>query len=127
MFSNNSRGSVILIEKYAFGLMIINGVKYTRDLIILPTGEVKDDWWRIEGHRLRLEDLKVILNLDVLPEVLVVGTGYSGLMKVPREVIEGLEGRGIKVIVERTGVAWKIFNNLLSEGKRVVAAFHLTC
>ncbi|MCS7364439.1 MAG: Mth938-like domain-containing protein [archaeon GB-1867-035] len=116
-----------MIEKYTFGLMIIDGVKYTRDLIILPTGEVKDDWWRIEGHRLHLDDLNVILNLDVLPEVLVIGTGYSGLMKVPKHVVEELRERGIEVIIEQTGVAWKTFNKLLHEGRRVAAAFHLTC
>lgn len=116
-----------MIEKYTFGWMIVNGVKYTRDLIILPTGEVKANWWRIEGHSLHLEDLSDILNLDVLPEVLVIGTGYSGFMRIPRKVTEELERKGINVVVERTGVAYKTFNSLLREGKNIAAAFHLTC
>ena len=116
-----------MIEKYDFGVMVIKGTTYTRDLIILPNGEVKSNWWRIEGHNLHLGDLNEILRLRNPPEILVIGTGYSGLMRVPRRVIEELERRGIKVIVENTRNAWKTYNKLLSEGKRVAAAFHLTC
>jgi len=116
-----------LIEKYEFGVMVVNGVTYTRDLIILPNGEVKANWWRIEGHRLHLEDLRAIFELDNLPEVLVIGTGYSGLMRVPVSVVEELKSKGIEVIIERTTNAWKTFNRLVGEGRRVAAAFHLTC
>lgn len=38
-----------------------------------------------------------------------------------------LEGMGIKVIVKRTGIAWRIFNRFLGVGKGMAAAFHLTC
>ncbi|MCS7385423.1 MAG: MTH938/NDUFAF3 family protein [archaeon GB-1867-005] len=116
-----------MIENYAFGLMVINGVKYTGDLIILPNGEVKANWWRIEGHVLHLDDLRDILDLDELPEVLVIGSGYSGLMRVPEKVVEKLNSRGIEVIIERTGIAWRTFNRLFNGGQRVAAAFHLTC
>jgi len=111
------------IDSYEFGRLVVDGKTYTSDVIIFPHG-VKGGWWRKEGHRLCLEDLKEVL--EEKPEVLVVGTGYSGLVEVPREVAEGLQAQGIKVVVEPTSKAVKTYNEL-SRSKKVVAALHLTC
>ena len=113
-----------MIDSYSFGEIKVDGVRYTRDLIILPSG-VKPNWWRREGHRLCIEDLEEVL--EERPEVLVIGTGYSGLMRVPEELIRRLREMGIEVVAQRTGEAWKTYNRLLGEGRRVAAALHLTC
>lgn len=113
-----------IIEHYDFGEIVVNGVKYIRDVIIFPD-KVKANWWRKEGHNLCLEDLKDVL--EYKPEILVIGTGYYGYMKVPNEVIEELKKTGIKVHVAKTGEAYKKFNQLIKESKKVVAALHLTC
>lgn len=112
-----------MIEHYDFGQIVISGKRYTRDLIIFPD-HVADGWWRNEGHRLSIDDLKDVLQAK--PEVLVVGTGYSGLMKVPAEVKERLKSERIELIVENTREACKTYNRL-SQSRNVVAAFHLTC
>ena len=62
------------IDKYEFGLIVIDGHPYRQDLLIWP-GHIKSDWWRREGHLLQLED--VTEALDAAPEVLVVGMGFS--------------------------------------------------
>lgn len=111
------------VEGYGFGFMVVDGVKHTRDLILLPD-RVVEGWWRKEGHKLSLEDLGEVVRAGV--EVLVVGTGYFGRMKVPDDVKRRLEERGIKVIELKTGEAWKKYNEL-AEGGRVAGAFHLTC
>jgi len=113
-----------LIDEYSFGRIVIDGKTYRHDVIVFPD-RVKPNWWRREGHSLCLEDLEEVLRDP--PEVLVIGTGYVGLMRVPREVREKLEEMGIQVVVEKTGKAYRTFNKLLSEGRRVVAALHLTC
>jgi len=113
-----------MIEDYDFGVMVIGGRRYTRDLILVED-RIYPNWWRKEGHSLCLDDLKVVLNER--PDILVIGTGYSGVMEVPKEVVEKLESMGISVIVEPTPKAYKTFNKLLREGKRVAGAFHLTC
>jgi len=69
-----------MIDSYDFGRIIINGKRYNSDLIVF-SDKVRDGWWRKEGHRLDVEDLKDVL--ESKPEVLVVGTGYSGLMRIP--------------------------------------------
>ncbi|MEM0058010.1 MAG: Mth938-like domain-containing protein [Candidatus Bathyarchaeia archaeon] len=115
-----------MIESYDFGVMVVNGKRYTSDLIVFPE-KVLSGWWRREGHQLCLEDLRDVLSATPPPRVLVVGTGYLGLVKVLPEVEKALKDRGIKLIAQPTREAFKTFNELLKAGKRVVGAFHLTC
>jgi len=112
-----------MIEFYDFGQITIDGKRYTTDVIIFPD-HVHDRWWRKEGHRLSIEDLKTVLQAK--PEVLIVGTGYNSYMKVPNEVREYLTSKDIELFVESTKEAYKTYNRL-AKTKRVIAAFHLTC
>lgn len=111
------------IEHYSFGKITINGKTYTSDVIIYPE-KVDSSWWRKEGHRLDIEDLKGIL--ESKPEVLVVGTGAYGAMVVPGETEEFLRKKGIKLIADNTKSACDTFSKLSGSGK-VIAALHLTC
>jgi len=61
-----------------------------------------------------------------MPEVLVIGTGASGLMKVLPEVEQALEPQGIKLIDQPTDEACQTYNRLC-QSQKVVAALHLTC
>ncbi len=111
------------IDSYSFGRIVINGTTYTSDVIIYP-GRVEASWWRKEGHLLQPEDLTEALRAK--PEVLIIGTGYSGVMQVPRETADALAARGIEVKVERTSKAVEVYN--APQGKKIViAALHLTC
>lgn len=113
-----------MIEFYDFGTIVINGKHYTNDVIVF-LDKVKDNWWRGEGHKLAIEDLQEVLKVE--PQVVVVGTGYWGLMKVPKEVKRHLDRQGIRLMIEKTGDATKTFNKLAESGEKVVAALHLTC
>jgi len=115
-----------LIESYDFGIILINGKRYTSDVIVFPE-RVVDGWWRKEGHRLSVEDLNEILNHEPKPEVLLVGTGYYGLVKVSPDVENALKSQGIELKVQPTKEACQAFNKLLKSNKRVAGAFHLTC
>jgi hypothetical protein len=111
------------IESYSFGKIVIEGKAYTSDVIIYP-GKVDSSWWRKEGHSLVMDDLQDIISAK--PGVLIIGTGFFGLMKVPQETKAKLESLGIEVQAARTGEAVKLFNQL-GEGRIAVAALHLTC
>lgn len=115
-----------MIEHYAFGVMVVQGKRYNRDLILLPD-KVIEGWWRRMGHEICREDLKPILENANVPEILVVGTGYSGLVKILPEAESALKEHGIKLIAKPTGEAYKLYNDLLKAGKKVAGAFHLTC
>ena len=112
-----------MIDSYDFGRIVVNGKRYNSDLIIFPD-KVRDGWRRKKGHRLHVEDLKDIL--EAKPEVLVVGTGYSGLMTVPSETRNYVESEGIELIAQNTREACKTFNRLV-KSKKVIAALHITC
>ncbi len=111
------------VDSYNFGQIVINGKKYTSDVIIFPD-RVQGDWWRDESHELNLKDITSIMNEN--PEILLVGTGAPGMMKVLPEVEREAEARNIQLIVQPTGEACEIYNQL-SPTNRVIAALHLTC
>lgn len=115
-----------MIDLYEFGVMIINGKKYTSDVLVLPDQAVRN-WWRKEGHLVCVEDLQDVLNVEPKPEVLVVGTGYYGLVKVSSEVKNTLESSKIELIEKPTTDACQTVNELLKSNRKVAAAFHLTC
>ena len=111
------------IEYYSFGRITIDGKTYTSDVIIYPE-KVDSSWWRKEGHSLHIVDLTDVINAR--PEILIVGTGYSGAMVVPGETISHLKSKGIEVYVARTEKAVELFNKLQKD-RKVIAALHLTC
>jgi len=96
-----------MINSYQFGVIIVNGRRYTSDVIIYPD-RVDDNWWREK------------------PEIVVIGSGNSGLMKVPPSTRHWIEGKGIRLKVEPTQTACQIYNQLQKTHK-IVAALHLTC
>jgi len=112
-----------IIDSCQFGLIVVNGKRYSSDVIIFPDSVI-DSWWRKRGHQLCLEDIAEVMTEN--PEVLVVGTGASGLVKVLPEVKQSLDAQGIKLIVEPTSEACQIYNQLC-HSQKVVAALHLTC
>ena len=57
-----------MIESYKFGAIVINGKKYTSDIIVFPE-HVIDGWWRKEGHRLHVEDIEDNLARAVFNEI----------------------------------------------------------
>jgi len=113
-----------MIESYDFGEILIDGRRYTSDVIVFHD-HVKADWWRREGHRLSAEDLEEAMREKL--NVIVIGTGYSGLMRVPAETKTFVESKGVELITQKTADACKTFNRLATSGRKVVAALHLTC
>ena len=112
-----------VIDSYQFGQIVINGKQYSSDVVIFPD-RVKDNWWRKTGHELCVKDIAEVIADN--PEVLVVGTGASGLMKVLPEVEQAAQAQGIKLIVETTDKACNTYNQLC-HSQKLVAALHITC
>ncbi len=110
------------IDSYSFGRIVIQGEQFTTDVIIFPD-RVYHPWWRKEGHLLQWEDLEEVLKNP--PEVLFIGRGYSGVMEVPKALVERLERLGIEVHVGRTQEVVDLYNR--TEQRNKVAALHLTC
>jgi len=112
------------IDSYQFGRIVINGVSYNSDCLIV-SGAVHSNWWRKKGHLLSAEDLKAVFAAK--PSVLVVGCGASGLMEVPEQTRQVLQEEGIQLESLNTAGAVERFNELSAQGANVAAALHLTC
>ena len=89
---------MVVIERYDFGEIVIDGKTYTRDLIVFWTGEVWPNWWRKEGHNVCIEDVSELLKRGDF-EIVIFGTGAYGVCRVSEEVIDELKKRGVDIIV----------------------------
>ena len=112
-----------MIEEYTFGSIIIDGNQYHADVKIFPD-HIVSNWWRKEGHILNQDDIEDVL--ESKPQIFIIGTGYSGLLKVGDTLRKHITSQGTLLIIQKTGEAWKKYNKLAPHQK-VVAAFHLTC
>jgi len=113
-----------MIEAYHFGSITLDGRRYQADIKIVD-GRVVSDWWRQQAHVLNVFDVDDILAAP--PEILIVGMGQPGMMRVAETLRATLVASGIELTEEPTTKAVQSFNRLCLEGKRVAAAFHLTC
>ena len=111
------------IDSYSFGKIVIEGKSFNSDLIIYPE-KIDASWWRNVGHLVQLEDLTAVLAAS--PKVLIIGTGYMGLMKVPEELRKELRKKNIELYIEDSCRAVDIFNSINTK-RKTIAAFHLTC
>jgi hypothetical protein len=111
------------IDQYKFGQIVIDGETHIKDVIILPE-RVIAGWWRREGHALHPEDLKAVI--EGSPDVLCVGQGAYGRMRVTAGAREALEAAGIELVSENTEAACRRYNQL-REQRKTAAALHLTC
>ena len=113
---------MVRVEFVKFGELMVDGKIYYSDMIV---------WW--DGEREFVEKSH-ILGRDVFsmllrkkPDMIVVGTGESGILKVSGEVREMSREKGIKIFEDVSSKAVDIFNGLVKDGKRVAALVHTTC
>jgi hypothetical protein len=109
------------IEKYSFGSIKISGKDYDTDLIISWDGEISK---RIRTHLFTKSEFYEILQKE--PEIVIVGTGFSGLVEIDPEIEKVAQDENVKLIVKPTKEAVDDFNTL-SKKKKVIAMMHLTC
>ncbi len=119
-----------MIKEYRFGFIKINGKEYDFDVEVRWTGEVLK-WWRRESHIIDVDDIKRAI--EQKPEIIVIGTGESGIAKVTERAQQFIEKEGIQLIIDKTEEAVRTFNIILEKSKKegkekkVIGLFHLTC
>lgn len=119
-----------MIEEYRFGFIKINGKTYNHDVEIHWTGNVLQ-WQRARNHLIDLEDAQRAIKES--PEIIIIGTGESGVAKVTERLKQELKLKKIELYIDLTDSAVKLFNILnkpsSENGKqiKVIGLFHLTC
>jgi hypothetical protein len=112
-----------VVEAYEFGKIEISGKTYRSDVIIYPD-HVNAKWWRKQGHFLEIEDIQEVIEHH--PEIIIIGTGQPGLMKVDEKALEKVHEMKIDTIVLPTEEACQEYNRVV-EKKKAIACLHLTC
>lgn len=120
-----------MIREYHFGSIIIDGKTYNYDVEVRWTGEVLA-WQRKESHIIDVEDVERTVKEE--PEIIVIGTGESGVARVLEEAQRFIKEKGIELIIDKTEQATKTFNIINEESieeegeqKKIIGLFHLTC
>jgi len=114
-----------MIDSTSFGTITIDGRSYTSDVILFPDGTVVDGWWRNNGHLLQPVDLQLLVQKK--PDLIVIGTGTRGRMRLHNDLSGFLSKRGIAFIAQPTPEAIHTFNVKQSAEQGVAGCFHLTC
>jgi hypothetical protein len=112
-----------------FGGVSINGKRY-RDVLIVK-GDIIDreniipGWFEGRSHHtIYKHELEKLLEGD--PEIIIIGNGQDGVLRVPADVEEAIKKKGIQLIVLETPEAIEEYNRL-AEKKKVNALIHTTC
>ena len=115
--------SIKKIDSYTFGSIVIDGVTYDTDVILLPD-RVIENWWRKDGHLLCPEDLTEVIKSK--PEIFIIGRGMYDKLKVTLETHALLQANNIELIEIDSQKACDEYN-ALAPTRAVAAGIHLTC
>lgn len=112
-----------------FGEVIINGRSYGDVLVVGEEIEERDDP-RLErelGTDHLIGNWEVEKLLSNKPEIVIIGTGTAGALRVTSEVEERFKKARVELIILTTPSAIEEYNGLVKMGKKVNALIHSTC
>ena len=112
-----------MIDSYTFGEFVIDGKLYKSNVKLIQDKATACRYF--ENHIIKLDDFTDLV--EQKPEYIIIGTGASGVVDVPQDIIDYIEEHNIKPIIEKTGDAVNTYNDLLKKGKKVCALMHNTC
>lgn len=106
-----------------FGLTVYGAIPVpSLDIAVRASGVL---WFRDKSHHMSVEEVTALLSPDT--EVVVIGTGWHGAVQVDPAVQNIERVDGIIVYIQRTPEAFALFNELKSQGRKVVLIAHSTC
>jgi hypothetical protein len=115
---------MVRVDSTEFGSIVIDGKKYEHDVIVDWNGKVEKGWLKTR-HLVDKEEFEEFRKRK--PEIILIGSGQYGDCEVSDSFVELAENENIEVIVKDTPEAIEKFNELVKEGKKVLAYFHVTC
>lgn len=117
------------IEKIGWRKVKIDGKEYWQVLIVgekvIPREVEKVK--KVYGTDHVIADWEEELLFSENPQVILVATGWSGVLKVNENLKFKTENLGIELRVVLTSRVMNEYNRLVSQGKKVNALIHTTC
>jgi hypothetical protein len=116
------------VDKLSFGSIIIDGKKYSQDVVILSDGAVKKrghNFLVFGSHNIRKEEVEELAQGE--PESIIIGTGIYGVAGLAPEAENLAKGKNISLMVRPSHDAVAKLNELVRQGKKAAALIHITC
>jgi len=114
----------VMINSTKFGSIMVGNKKYDNDVFVSYRDTVKEGETN-SRHLISKKELDLLLADK--PDVIVLGTGQEGCMKISPDSSELAKNRGIEIVESKTPDAIKKFNHLYASGRKVVGYMHVTC
>ena len=116
------------IEGTSFGSITIDGKTYDHDVLIRLDGAIAKRKKKLSkklygtSHVVSEDEAKFVFEKG--SELLVLGSGQEGNVRLSSEAETYLTKKGCKVVIQPTPEALRVFNN--ARGKKI-GLFHVTC
>jgi len=116
------------IDATAFGSITIDGQEIRNDVILRLDGSVQKRKKKLSkkvygtSHTISLEEAKYVYEKGA--ELLIIGTGHSGLVELSDEADRYFKKQGCRVKANATPKAIHVWNN---SGGNVIGLIHVTC
>lgn len=120
-FTQEETAGKLVIQAYAEGQVLVNGVSYRESLILTPT-DVVSGWRPDSFSELSEADFQALIELG--PELILLGTGATHRFPHP-SLTRGIMARRIGLESMDTAAACRTYNILMAEGRRVAAALFM--
>jgi len=116
------------VDKLSFGSIIIDGKKYSRDVLVFADGTVKKrrgGFLMFGSHNIKKEEVEELA--QDTPEAIIIGTGTNGKAHIASEPQNWAKEKNLNLLVQPSHKAVARLNELSEQGKKVVALIHITC
>jgi len=116
------------IESTSFGDITIDGRTYDHDVVIRLDGDIEKRKKKLSkklygtSHIVSKDEAKFVFESG--SELLVVGSGQQGNVRLSPEAETYLAKKGCKIVIRPTPEALQTFNE--AQGKKI-GLFHVTC
>lgn len=116
------------IDGTQFGSITVKGTEYSHDIVIRLNGEIEKRKKKlskaVHGTSHIVSRDEAVHLLEDGAELLIVGTGQHGALRVSKEASGYLAAHGCRLILEPTPSAIRHWNRA---GGATIAMFHITC
>jgi len=115
------------VDSFEFGSIVVDGKRYGHDIFVFANGTVKPrkgGFWKFGSHVVKKGEIDELLKTN--PDVILLGTGTSGRVRLAPAGELALKKAGVECVVLRSLEASERLNELLDNGKQVAALIHVT-
>mgnify|MGYP001414153958 CR=1 FL=1 len=112
-----------MIDNYTFGKFIIDGKTFNTNVKLI--NDKAKSCRHFDNHIIMKEDFTDLIKAK--PDIIIIGTGASGVVDVSKDIIDLIKENKIKLIIKKTAEACDEYNKLIKQKKNVVALLHNTC